>query len=466
MQSNWLRHLPLVAGALGVVTLAVWLLRDPGAALTQRLPGADQAPGGAAATGGNPVLAGKVTRGDGAASKLPGSWPGFRGPARDGISAETTTLARTWEGGGPRELWGIDLGEGYAGPAIADGRVYLIDYDREQKQDAIRCLSLADGREIWRFAYPMSVKRNHGMSRTTPAVAAGCVVAMGPKCHVACVDAVSGELKWGLDLVREFGATVPPWYAGQCPLIDGDRVILAPGGPQALLVAVELATGKVLWKTPNPQDWKMTHASIAVGEVGGRRQYVYPASLGVVGIDAADGRLLWETTDWKISIATVPTPLLLDGGRVFLSGGYDAGALMLQVAETGGTWSAKPVYRLQAATFGATQQTPILHGGFIYGTRPDGRFTCLNPADGKVVWTSEPGVSFGLGAYLLAGNLGYVLTDSGKMVLMEVTPAKYTPLAQAQVLKGREAWGPMALAGGRLLVRDLNRMVCVDVAAK
>jgi outer membrane protein assembly factor BamB len=266
--------------------------------------------------------------------------------------------------------------------------------------------------------------------------------------------------------VREFGATVPPWYAGQCPVIDGDKVILAPGGPQALLVAVDLATGKVLWKTPNPNDWKMTHASIAVGEIAGRRQYVYPASLGVVGVDAATGKLLWETTDWKISIATVPTPLILEGGRVFLSGGYNAGALMLQVAGEGDKPAVKTLYRLDAGTFGATQQTPILHDGYIYGTRPDGRFTCLNPADGKVVWTSEPGLNFGLGAYLLVGNLAYVLTDGGKLALIEASPAKYTLLAQAQVLKGREAWGPMALAGGRLLARDLTGLVCLDVAAR
>lgn len=466
LQSNRLRYLPVWVGVAGAASLALWLLRDPGAGLTPRMPGADRAPGAAAASGGNPVLAGKVLKGDGQPANLPGVWPGFRGPDRAGIAPATVPLARGWEGGGPRELWSVDLGEGYAGPAVRNGRVYLLDYDQNNKQDALRCLSLADGREIWRFAYPVSVKRNHGLSRTTPAVTDQYVVSLGPKCHVACVDAITGELKWGLDLVREFGATVPPWYAGQNPLIDGDKVILAPGGPDALLIAVDLASGKVLWKTPNPNDWKMTHASIAVGEFAGRRQYIYPASLGVVGVDAADGKLLWETTDWKISIATIPTPLVLEGGRVFLSGGYNAGALMLQLTVAGGRFTPRTLYRLPAEIFGATQQTPVLHGGHIYGTRPDGRFTCLDPADGRVVWTSEPGLNFGLGAFLLADNLAYVLTDSGRLVLMEASPAKYAPLVQVQILKGREAWGPMALVGGRLLARDLTRMVCLDVAAK
>jgi outer membrane protein assembly factor BamB len=330
----------------------------------------------------------------------------------------------------------------------------------------VRCLSLADGQEIWRFHYPVAVKRNHGMSRTTPAATSNVVVTLGPKAHVACLDAASGELKWGLDLVREHGATVPPWYAGQCPLIDGDRLILAPGGPAALLIALDLATGKVLWQTPNPKDWKMTHASIAVVEFAGRRQYVYPASHGVVGVDAGSGELLWDTGEWKISIATVPSPLPLDGGRIFLSGGYNAGALMLQLEEASGKLVARTVYRLAAETFGATQQTPVFREGFIYGVRPDGRFTCLDPAEGRVVWTSDPGSNFGLGPFLLAGDLALLLNDSGRLSLAEATASRYAALAEARVLEGRESWGPMALVGGRLLARDLTRMVCLDVAAR
>jgi outer membrane protein assembly factor BamB len=341
-----------------------------------------------------------------------------------------------------------------------------MDYDRENKQDALRCLSLADGREIWRFAYPINVKRFHGMSRTTPVLAGPWVVAMGPKCHVTCLDATSGELKWGLDLVRDFGATVPQWYAGQCPLVDGDRVILAPGGANALLMAVELATGKVVWQTPNPHDWKMTHASIAVTEFGGQRQYIYPASHGVVGVSAADGARLWETTDWKISIATVPSPLVVEPGRIFLTGGYGAGSLMLGLTEEGGKIVPKTLYRLPPERFGATQHTPVLHRGLIHGVRADGRFTCLNPADGEVVWTSAPGTNFGLGPFLLAGELFYIVNDSGKLTLAEASATRWTPLAEAKVLQGRESWGPLALAGGRLLTRDLTQMVCLDVAAR
>jgi outer membrane protein assembly factor BamB len=428
-----------------------------------RVPGTDQAPGSEGGTGANPVLAGKLLRGEGQPANLPGAWPQFRGPNRDAVSVETAGLARTWQQGQPRELWGVDVGDGYAGAVVQNGRVYLMDYDLAHKQDALRCFSLADGREIWRYAYSDAVKRNHGMSRTTPAVTEKLVVAMGPKCHVVCLDSDTGELRWGLDLVRQFGATVPPWYAGQCPLIDKGAVILAPGGRDALLVAVDSQTGKVLWQTPNPHGWKMTHSSIMPIEFGGERMYVYCASKGVVGVSAKDGSILWETTDWKISIATVPSPLILPEGRIFFSGGYNAGSLMLRLSRAGDGFVPKTLFKLGPETFGATQHTPVLHENHIYGVRDDGKFVCIT-LEGKPVWSSASGQTFGLGSFILADGIIFAMNDAGLLRLVEATPQKYVMLAQAQVLKGRESWAPLALAGGRLIARDLTRMVCLDVA--
>ena len=465
-------YLPAAVAVLGALAFVLWLTHKPQVPLTRRVPGTDRSPTGEGAGSTNPVLAGRVIKGEGTATELPGSWPGFRGPDRTGFASvlahpqpTSVTLARTWESSGPRELWGIDVGEGYAGAAVANGRVYLVDYDREKKQDAIRCLSLADGKEIWRFAYPVSVKRNHGMSRTVPAVTDKYVVAMGPKCHVACLDSITGELRWGLDLVRQFGTTVPPWYAGQNPLIDNGTVILAPGGKDALLMAVDLESGKVLWQTPNPKGWKMTHSSVVPMEFAGQRMYVYCASLGVVGVSAKDGSLLWETADWKISIATVPSPAILDAGRIFLSGGYNAGSLVLELKDEHGRLLPRTVFKLEPEIFGATQQTPVYYNKHIYGIRPDGQFVCLSP-DGKVVWSSGSSHLFGLGSFLLADGVIFVVNDSGLLSLLEANSDAFKLLAQAQVLKGRESWGPMALAGTRLIVRDLTRMVCLDVGAR
>jgi outer membrane protein assembly factor BamB len=199
-------------------------------------------------------------------------------------------------------------------------------------------------------------------------------------------------------------------------------------------------------------------------EFGGERMYVYCANKGVVGVSAKDGAILWETTDWKISIATVPSPLILDGGRIFLSGGYDAGSLMLQLSRVGERFVPQTVFRLVPGVFGATQHTPVLLDNHLYGVRADGKFVCLT-LEGKPVWASGSGQQFGLGSFILADGLIYAMNDAGLLRLIEATPQKYVLLAQAQVLTGRESWGPLALAGGRLIARDLTRMVCLDVAS-
>jgi outer membrane protein assembly factor BamB len=190
--------------------------------------------------------------------------------------------------------------------------------------------------------------------------------------------------------------------------------------------------------------------------------YVYCANNGVAGVSARDGSILWETTEWKISIATVPSPMVLDGGRIFLSGGYDAGSLMLQLKKDGGRFHAAPLFRLEPKIFGATQHTPILYEGHVYGVRPDGRFACLD-LNGKPVWASDAAQQFGLGSFLMADGLIFAMNDSGLLRLIQATPEKYLLLGQSQVLKGHESWAPLALAGGRLFARDLTRMVCLDV---
>jgi outer membrane protein assembly factor BamB len=328
----------LMLSVITIVSFAaiVWWSRQPIPGIQQRQPGMDRPAGGPAAEEKSPILLGKVVAGAGLPATLPGSWPRFRGANNDGIAAEPGAIAQKWT-----PLWTVDLGEGYAGAAVRDGRVYVLDYDQKNQSDALRCLSLADGKEIWRFTYPVKVKRNHGMSRTTPTLAGKFVISFGPKCHVICVEAATGQFVWGIDLVKEYNAEVPEWYAGQCPLVDNDRVILAPGG-DALLIAVELATGQVIWKTPNPHDWKMTHSSIVPIEFAGKRQYVYCANRGVAGISAADGALLWETDKWVISIATVPSPVPVGDGKIFFSGGYNAGAKMLQLKETDGKLAPRP----------------------------------------------------------------------------------------------------------------------------
>lgn len=422
-------------------------------------PGGMGGPRGAAAT--TPSAGGSVP-------SLPGSWPRFRGPDLDNVFKEPVSLARAWPSDGPRKLWTVKLGEGHAGPAIANSRVYVLDYDQAAKADTLRCFALADGRELWRTAYPVTIKRNHGMSRTVPTVSGKYVVTIGPKCHVMCCDATTGRMLWKIDMVQQWGTTVPQWYAGQCPLVQGNQVILAPGG-RALLAAVDIATGKTVWETPNPRGWRMTHASVVPATIGGKKLYIWPASLGVVGV-STDGKLLWESTDWKVSTATVPSAVPIGDDRIFLCGGYNAGAAMFRLKPQGGGFTSEVLYRLKSSVFGSDQHTPILYKGYLYGVLPGGiplekQLACLS-LDGQVQWTSGPTQRFGLGPYIMAGGLMYLLNDQGQMTLAEVSPQGYKVLATAKILAGPDAWGPIAMAGTRLVCRDLTTMVCLDVGGR
>ncbi len=461
----WLAGALPVAAALGALSVGGFVVatRLPDGMAPLRVPLAE-GDGAGGDEGESPLALGKTQSGPGKAADLAGEWPCFRGAARDGVAADGVPLADSWPDSGPPVLWAVDVGEGYAGAAVSGGKVFVMDYDRDAQADSLRCLSLADGREIWRFSYPLAVKRNHGMSRTVPAVAGGRVVGMGPLCHVCCLDAGDGSVKWTVDLVRDHGAKVPAWYAGQCPLIDGGRVILAPGG-DSLVMALDLESGEILWKSPNPQGWRMTHVSVAPMELAGVPSYVYCGHRGVAGVSAADGAVLWESTEWKISIATVATPVPLGDGRVFLSGGYEAGAMMMAVSGGGDAWRAEPEFRLEPERFGATQQTPVLHEGHIYGIRPSGELVCLDPT-GAELWTSGMGLRFGLGPLMIADGKILALDDDGTLTMARATSDRFEQLGQARVLQGHEAWGPMALAGSRLIVRDFTRMVCLELGKK
>jgi outer membrane protein assembly factor BamB len=473
MNAGHPRHALAVAAAVAVLAVGVpattrWLSAGPGIPLAERVPEAD--PGATAGETAAVDLAGRFATFEGSPSAVASSWPRFRGADFDNISKESVALAETWPAGGPPVLWSLQLGDGHAGPAVRHGRVYILDYDEKARADALRCFSFDDGRELWRRSYAVDIKRNHGISRTVPAVSEKHVLSLGPRCHVLCVDAITGDFRWGMDLVREYGTKEPLWYTAQCPLLDDETAILAPGG-KALMVAVDAATGRVLWQTPNPDAWEMSHASIVPMTFGGRRMYVYPAIGGVVGV-AADGpdagKALWTTTEWKNSV-TAPSPVILPGGRVFLTAGYGAGSVLLQLKPGGARFRAEVVWRVDKTVLGCEQQTPIFLRDRLFTVMPNDagelkrQLACYDPR-GQSVWNSGPAHRFGLGPYLAAGDRILVLDDEGTLTMVRVSTRRYEEMARAEVLpKGRDAWGPMALVDGRLLARESKRMVCLDM---
>jgi len=485
--------IPIAAGIVGVILIAVLMFGDcrpvdvasrsgagqaatgqpggtpqtvqpaqpgPGAA-----PGADPGQGaqpGQVAQPGQPAQVAQTTTqasGGGAAPGGVGSWPRFRNTNFNAESTQTVGLARSWPAGGPRQVWSVRmLGPGHAGPAILRGRVFVLDYDIGSRQDVLRCLSMADGSEIWRMSYPVDIKDNHGISRTVPAVTDDYVVTLGPMGHVTCTRTDSGERVWQIDTVATYGTKIPGWYAGQCPLIDGNKAIIAPGG-SALMIAVDLASGNVVWQTPNPSNWGMTHSSIIPMQLGGKKTYVYTATGGIVGVSPTDGSVLWSFAGWTVNTANVPSPVSVGDNRIFITGGYGAGSLMLRINGN----SASQVWKIPQNVFGSHQHTPIFYDNHLFGVAMDRQFVCLD-LSGKRVWSSGHTATFGIGPYILAEGMFYVLGgDDGTLVLAEATTSGWNELARAKVLAGTDAWAPMALVDGKLVCRDRETMVCLDV---
>lgn len=472
MKRDVVMMLGVFVGLIGAMGAAFWALSRSVAGIERRVPLVHARPQPQTEAGqvrwGMPNP-GRLIPGKGRPSDDSGSWPAFRGADRSNVARPAAGLLRSFPPGGPPVLWRVKVGEGYAGPAIHRGRVYLLDYDPQRREEALRCLSFGDGKEIWRFTHSLKLKPNHGFSRTTPAVDDEVVVAMGPKCHVYCLEAQSGKLLWKMNPVKECGTRVPDWYTGQCVLLEGGRAILAPGG-DPLMMAVEARTGKVLWRTPNPGGWGMTHSSVLPFEAGGVRQYVYCATLGVVGVAADDGKLLWKYPQWRVPTANVPTPVDVGESRIFLSGGYNTGSAMIRVQAEGGGFRVAELFRLEVKVFGSDQQTPILYGGHLYGVRPPGSLVCLN-LEGEVKWASGASRRFGRGSYLLADGMLFVNWDDkrdqrGTLFVVEASPERYHELAAADVLAGPEIWAPMAFAGGRLLIRNNHELVCLDLRAQ
>jgi len=396
-------------------------------------------------------------------------WPQFRGANRDNMATETGVY-RSWPAGGPKVLWKTPVAEGYAGAAIKDGRVYLNDYDTAKKEHVVRAISLADGKDLWRWSYPVEIRPSHGITRTVPAVGRTLVFSLDPKCRFHALDAKTGKLVWQKNLVQEYKAAIPGWYAGQNPLLDGDLVLLATGG-DALMVAFDQATGKEAWRAPNPGKDVMSHVSLMPAVVGGVKQYLYLTMNKVVGVAAADGQLLWSIP-FAAKMAACPSPVSIGDGRIFITSGYEAGSMMIQVQKGASGFTAQKLYDLTSMQFNSEVHTPILYQNHLFAvsSKTRGRFTCLG-LDGKAVWQS-PVVSgdptatrtFDLGAFLFADGMFFVLDGkTGMLRLLEANTKQYKELASAQVLSGEDVWGPMALSNGKLVIRDMSQMVCLQV---
>jgi outer membrane protein assembly factor BamB len=469
--------------AVFALVFSWWVLSSPSYDVVVRVPGMDNRPpqkqiSDSIFIGQNFDTLGIIDE------VVSGSWPRFRGADFDNISKDQTPLAESWDTSGPPVVWQVTLGEGYAGPAVHNGRVYVLDYNEKRKADMLRCFSLKSGTELWRRWYTVEFKRNHGYSRTIPAVTDKYLVTIGPRSHVMCLNPLTGDLLWTIDMEREYGirGTVkgkitPEFYSGQCPLIDNNVAVFAPGG-KALMIGVDCATGKVLWKTPNPDSLRMSHTSVIPMNILGKKMYVYAALGGVCGVSAEGddtGKLLWKTTAWSPSI-TVASPLYLGNGEIAAFGSYGAGTAKIVITrDESGYKAVVAAQHKSSGGIASEQHTPIMVGDNLWAVLPENagalkrQLACYNKSNLITpVWSSGKEGRFGkgMGPFIMNGNKLYLLDDEGTLYLFNIDKSSATLVTKHKIIQAIEAWSPMAMAGKYLIMRDAHNMLCLDISKK
>ena len=416
-------------------------------------------------------------------------WPQYFGPDRNGVSAQKGML-RTWPEQGPQVLWTVNVGIGFGGPVIKDGKVYLLDRD-DKVGDKLRCFDLSTGKEIWNFGYEAPGSVMFPGSRSVPTIDGNRIYSCGPYGNLYCIDINTHKPLWNSNIWTDYGGgQIPRWAITQCPLIYGDLVILASQAPKAGVVAYEKLTGKVKWATPSLGP--VGYVSPSIVKVGGASHVVMiTAAAGrgssgsggkVVGLEPLTGKILWEYTNWQCGI---PVPGAVDAGegRLLITGGYEAGAAMIKVEKkSDGSFGVTELYK--NPDFGSHTQNPVLYNGYFYAQystneRKDG-LVCMS-IDGQVKWKTMRSPLFDKGGLIIADGLLLGTDGRSTLYLIQPDPAAFKPIASADLLKeggtgsendalaskvggGTQNWAPLALADGKLLIRDQARLMCVKVA--
>lgn len=421
------------------------------------------------------------------------SWPQWLGPQRDGVWREKGIL-ETFPEGGPRRIWRVDLGAGYSGPAVAGGRVFVMDrqvpaeipkpksvFEASQipGNERVLCFNEADGKLLWQHAYdcPYNVSYAAG-PRTTPLVAGGRVFTLGTMGDLKCLDAATGRVVWERDFKKDFGLKVPHWGVSAHPLLDGRRLICLVGGEGSVAVAFDKDTGRELWRALSAKEPGYCPPTIC--ELGGRRQLILWHAEAVNGLDPATGRVLW-VEPWKLNygmaIAT-PRPL---GDRLFLSCFYN-GSLMLrfQPGKDAPTvaWRTAKMSERDTTHLNCTMNTPVIDGGHIYGACSYGQYRCLRADTGERLWetfapTSGKSERWGNAFTVKQGKRFFILSERGELIIAKLSPLGYEEISRAPLLEpdnrdpGRPVvWSHPAFANRRIYARNDHGLVCADLAAK
>jgi outer membrane protein assembly factor BamB len=400
-----------------------------------------------------------------------GDWPQFMGPERNGIGKETGLL-RQWPRRGPREVWSEEIGEGFGGASIKEGKVYILDR-RNNRYDSLRCFDLLTGKELGHYENEVRGRIGYNGSRSVATLGEQFIFAVGPFGHVYCIDQTIADLVWGLDMVRQYQADVPKWGYSHSPLLVNDMVVVAPLSEGVGLVALDQATGEVRWESPPVPG--SSYVSPVLATISGQEGVLFQTGDEVVFLDAKNGKVLWRYTQISRKHA-IPIPTVLDKDRVFITGGYGGGSVMIQLKQNAEKVSFEELFRFE-------REGSVIHPAIYYNEHFFANFNtnenlrqraplglvCFDVA-GKVRWGTGDVLGMDRGGFIIADGLIIALDGaSGELILADANPEVFNGLSRVEIFEGgrdNKIWAPLALSDGFLVVRDQHHLKCFYLKAR
>ncbi|SKA94392.1 Outer membrane protein assembly factor BamB, contains PQQ-like beta-propeller repeat [Prosthecobacter debontii] len=395
-------------------------------------------------------------------STFAADWPSFRGADRQDISRESGLL-KEWPENGPKQVWlNQDVGLGYSGYAIVGDSLYTLG-----ARDAVEyviAVDVATGKEKWSAEAGALLTNNWGNGpRSTPTVDGDHVYAMGGKGTLVCLTKSDGKEVWRVTM-ESLGGQLPGWGFCESPLVEGNLVIVTPGGPQGTLAAFDKLTGTPAWRSATWTD-PAQYSSIVPVDHHGTRQLIQLTMQSVAGVNAANGELLWKN-EFPGKTAVIPTPIFSEG-QVFVTAGYGVGCKSFKI---GADNSIEELY--QTLEMGNHHGGVVLVNGHLYGFAEKNGWTCMDFKTGEVKWVEKR--TLGKGAIHAADGMLYLLEEkTGTVVLITATPegwqehGRFTlqPQTTQRNPKGM-IWTHPVVSGGRLYLRDQELLFSFDVSGK
>ncbi|MCW5976606.1 MAG: PQQ-like beta-propeller repeat protein [Bryobacteraceae bacterium] len=392
-----------------------------------------------------------------AAARVGGAeWPQWRGLHRDGKSPETGLL-KAWPSGGPPLVWKTQgLGAGYSSFAVAEGRLFT-QGQRDAKQ-YVMAFDVANGKKLWEVQSGGAYEERRGPGpRGTPTIEGDRLYSLSANGNLLCLETASGKTVWSMDLVRDLGGRIPHWGISESPLIDGENVIVTPGGRGAAIAALNKSDGKLVWKS---QSDEAGYSSPVAVETGGVRAIVVLTGNGVVAVSPRDGELLWRYDKVSNRTANIATPIVR-GDHVFVSTDYGTGCALLKLTSSGRGMKASEVYFNREMR--NHYSTSVLVGEYLYGFSSS-VLTAMRFSDGEVAWRDR---SVGKGSVIFADGHLYALGENGSLALVEATPEEYREKSRFEIARGAyPTWAPPVISGGKLYLREQDNLYCYDVQAR